>query len=143
MNEELQSTNEELEAMNDELRERSTELDEVNASLETILSSLGVGVAVLDANQVVRVWNAQADDLWGVRQQEAVGQHVFGLDIGLPMERLRPALRVALAGDIPEPIVLDATNRRGRAIQCKVSAVPLARDGQDIRGAIVLMEAVG
>jgi len=93
MNEELQSTNEELETMNVELRERSAELDEVNASLETILSSLGVGVAVLDANQVVRVWNAQADDLWGVRQDEAVGQHVFGLDIGLPMERLARLLK--------------------------------------------------
>jgi two-component system, chemotaxis family, CheB/CheR fusion protein len=142
MNEELQSTNEELETMNDELRLRTSELDDVNASLETILGSLGVGVAVLDNNQLVRVWNAQADDLWGLRQEEAAGQHVLGLDIGLPVEELRDTVREALAGGAPPAVVLPAMNRRGRAIRCKVTAVPLSVDGHDLRGAILLMEAL-
>jgi two-component system CheB/CheR fusion protein len=142
MNEELQSTNEELETMNDELRQRTAELDDVNASLETILASLGVGVAVLDTNQVVRLWNVQAADLWGLREDEVTGQHVLGLDIGLPLEMLRDHLREALSGQAPPTVVLDATNRRGRAIQCKVTAVPLAVDGHDLRGAILLMEAL-
>src|SRR3954465_1258515 len=143
MNEELQSTNEELETMNDELRQRTAELDDVNASLETILASLGVGVAVLDTNQVVRVWNGQAGQLWGLRPDEVVGQHLFGLDIGLPVDELRTSLRDALAGGLPDPVVLEAINRRGRNIQCKVRAVPLAADGHGVRGAILLMEADG
>ena len=65
MNEELQSTNEELETINDELRERTTELNQVNDFLETILTSLSIGVAVLDHQQRVRVWNNRAEDLWG------------------------------------------------------------------------------
>jgi two-component system, chemotaxis family, CheB/CheR fusion protein len=141
MNEELQSTNEELETMNDELRERTAELNSVNASLETILGSLAVGVAVVDGQQVVRVWNSRADDLWGMRSDEAVGQHVLSLDIGLPLDKLGSAVREALSGDRPGPLVLDATNRRGRAIQCRVTAVPLVADGSAVRGAILLMEA--
>src|SRR4051812_39314694 len=141
MNEELQSTNEELETMNDELRERTAELNSVNASLETILSSLAVGVAVVDAHQVVRIWNSHADDMWGMRAEEAVGQHVLSLDIGLPLDRLGGAVGEALSGDRPGSPLLDAPNRRGRAIQCKVTAVPLVADGSDVRGAILLMEA--
>jgi two-component system CheB/CheR fusion protein len=143
MNEELQSTNEELETMNDELRERTGELDDVNASLETILASLGVGVAVVDSSQHVRLWNAEASELWGLRQEEVTGEHVLGLDIGLPLEQLRSSLREALAGQAPPSLTLEATNRRGRAIRCKVTAVPLAVNGHELRGAIVLMEAVG
>jgi two-component system, chemotaxis family, CheB/CheR fusion protein len=142
MNEELQSTNEELETMNDELRQRTAELDDVNASLETILASLGVGVAVLDTNQVVRLWNAKAHDLWGLRQEDVAGHHVLGLDIGLPLQELRAGLREALAGATPPPVVLDATNRRGRAIRCKVTTLPLSVDGHALRGAILLMEAL-
>ena len=71
MNEELQSTNEELETINDELRERTGELNQVNAFLEAILTSLGLGVAVLDAHQRIQVWNRRAEDLWGLRADEA------------------------------------------------------------------------
>jgi len=93
------------------------------------------------AAKVIGLWNTQADDLGGMRAEEAVGQHVLSLDIGLPLERLGGAVREALAGARPGPLVLSATNRRGRPIQCKVTAVPLAADGEtDIRGAILLME---
>ena len=98
MNEELQSTNEELETINDELRERTAELNEVNDFLEAILTSLGLGVAVLDRDSASQVWNRRAEDLWGLRQDEAVEQHFLGLDIGLPTERLAPALRAVLSG---------------------------------------------
>ena len=98
MNEELQSTNEELETINDELRERTGELNQVNEFLEAILTSLGLGVAVLDAQQRVQVWNRRAEDLWGLRSDEAVDNHFLSLDIGLPSEQLAPALRAVLSG---------------------------------------------
>ena len=141
MNEELQSTNEELETINEELRERSGELDRVNAFLKSILLSLGVAVAVLDREQRIQIWNEQAEDLWGLRSDEVSGQHLLSLDIGLPVEKLRRPIRNALAGNTEgNEVVLDATNRRGRAIQCKVTCLPLLMSSKDVHGVIVLME---
>jgi two-component system CheB/CheR fusion protein len=145
MNEELQSTNEELETINDELRDRTSELNQVNDFLEAILTSLGIGVAVVDRQQRVQVWNRRAEDLWGVRQDEATEHHLLSLDIGLPVERLAGPLRSVLGGASErEHTVLEAVNRRGRAIECTTTILPLvpqgATDGQPVRGAIVLME---
>jgi two-component system CheB/CheR fusion protein len=141
MNEELQSTNEELQTINDELRERTLELNEVNAFLETILTSMGVAVAVLDRNLTVQVWNAQSVDLWGLRSEEAEGEGLLGLELGLPVDRLAAPLRDVLRdGGARVELVLDATNRRGRAIDCRVVALPLKANGADVSGAILLME---
>jgi two-component system CheB/CheR fusion protein len=144
MNEELQSTNEELETINDELRDRTTELNQVNEFLETILTSLGLAVAVIDRDQRIQVWNQRAEDLWGLRQDEAVDHHLLSLDIGLPTEQLVPALRAALTGGDRQDVELEAVNRRGRSIVCLTTVMPLvAGDGADgegrVRGAIVLM----
>jgi two-component system CheB/CheR fusion protein len=145
MNEELQSTNEELETINDELRERTGELNQVNEFLEAILTSLGLGVAVLDTHQRVQVWNARAEDLWGLRSDEALDSHFLSLDIGLPSEQLAPALRAVLSGASErESAELQAVNRRGRPIICEATVLPLVepggRDGRVVRGAIVMME---
>jgi two-component system CheB/CheR fusion protein len=143
MNEELQSTNEELETINEELRERSTELDRVNAFLESILISLAMAVAVLDRDQRIQVWNDRAEDLWGLRSDEVVGQHLLSLDIGLPVEKLRRPLQRALSGDVNgNEHVLQATNRRGREIACKVACLPLLVPPGEVKGVIVLMEEV-
>jgi two-component system, chemotaxis family, CheB/CheR fusion protein len=145
MNEELQSTNEELETINDELRDRTGELNQVNDFLEAILTSLRIGVAVLDTHQRVQVWNRHAEDLWGMRSDEAVDQHFLSLDIGLPSERLASDLRAVLGGADRREQRIDAFNRRGRPVICSVTMLPLvppARDGAgSVRGAVVLMEA--
>ena len=144
MNEELQSTNEELETINEELHQRSSELDRVNAFLEGILTSLGVAVAVLDREQRIQIWNDQAEDLWGLRSDEVVRQHLLSLDIGLPVEKLRRPLRNALAGNVEgNDVVVDAVNRRGRALRCNVSCLPLMVSSRDVQGVIVLMEEEG
>jgi two-component system, chemotaxis family, CheB/CheR fusion protein len=144
MNEELQSTNEELETINDELRDRTTELNQVNEFLEAILTSLGIGVAVVDRQQRVQVWNHRAEDLWGLRQDEAVDHHLLSLDIGLPTEQLAGPLRSVLGGGSDrEQAVVEAVNRRGRSIGCTTTILPLlspSGDGDAVRGAILLME---
>jgi two-component system CheB/CheR fusion protein len=146
MNEELRSTNEELETINDELRDRTSELNNVNDFLEAILTSLGVGVAVVDRSQRVQIWNRGAEELWGLRQEEATDQHFLALDIGLEPERLAPALRSVIGGDSEqERARLQAVNRRGRPVVCSTTVLPLrsqGADGIEIRGAIVLMEDV-
>jgi two-component system, chemotaxis family, CheB/CheR fusion protein len=140
MNEELQSTNEELETINDELRSRTDDLHEVNAFLESILSSFHAGVAVVDADLVVQAWNDRAADMWGLRQDEVAGQHLLNLDIGLSVGALRDPLRASLGGEPQRELVLEATNRRGRAISCAVTISPLRGSNDEARGAIILME---
>jgi two-component system CheB/CheR fusion protein len=139
MNEELQSTNEELETINDELRERSLELNEVNSFLEAILSTMGVAVIVVDPEHRVQVWNAESTELWGVRSDEAHGQHLFGLDIGLPLDGVRGALRRVLGGaDDRVDVELQALNRRGRTVDVKVTLLPLGGTPEAVSGAILL-----
>jgi two-component system, chemotaxis family, CheB/CheR fusion protein len=149
MNEELHSTNAELETINDELHNRTDEVNELNDFLEAIVTSLGVGIVVVDPTGRVQIWNHSAEEQWGVREDEAVAQEFLGLDLGLPTDQVAPALRAVLAGTSDrEQLELEAVNRRGHAIVCSTSVLPLrAFDGNGdgdgdgrIRGAIVLME---
>ena len=147
-NEELQSTNEELETMNEELqatntelRQRSDELNNVNAFLESVLTSLPGGVVVVDADFMVLVWDAQSQELWGLRADEAVGRQLLGLDVGIPLERLAQPMRECLNGSRPYiELELDCTNRRGRSIRCRVTCSPLFSGKRLIRGVIVMLE---
>ena len=87
MNEKLQSTNAELTTISNEFRRRSHELNDLNSFLEAVLTTLRGGVAVLDTELCVEVWNQKAVDLWGVRDDEVRGVHFMMLDIGLPCRR--------------------------------------------------------
>ncbi|HVV09891.1 CheR family methyltransferase [Amycolatopsis sp.] len=142
-NEELQSTNDELQTINNALRERTGELDDVNDFLEAILTSLRTGVVVIDQQMRVIAWNAGAEELWGVRRDEAMGEHLLNLDIGLPVAELRPAVRPALAdpGYIKD-ITLEAVNRRGRAVTVRVSCGALRNSQGESTGAIMVMEVM-
>ncbi len=143
MNEELQATNEELETVNDELRQRSDEVKRANTFLESILGSLRGGVVVVDPDYLILVWNQKAENLWGLRSGEVRGRNLLSLDIGLPVTRLKPCLRTCLSGVVPyQDITLDAINRRGKAITCRVTCTPM-RDGNSINGVILLMDADG
>lgn len=141
MNEELQSTNEELQTINEELRERSVELNRVNGFLESILTSLRAAVVVLSPDMQILIWNRKAEDLWGLRSDEVVMQHFMSLDIGLPLEPLKQPLRAVISGQSAyHEVLLQARNRRGKAIECEVICTPLMRMGAEIKGVILLME---
>ena len=158
-NEELQSTNEELETMNEELQAMNDELQassetqhtqqdhffRLNRYISAVLSSMNSGVVVVDEELRVLTWNARAEDLWGVRADEAEGRHLFNLDIGLPMEALRPLLKLQLDEDHVGPhevARIDAVNRRGRAIDVRVTVTRLSQDGEQPNAAVLVMEVV-
>jgi len=130
--------------MNEELRHRTQEVHDINSFLETILGTIGLAVAVVDRNQRVQIWNGKARELWGVSPDEAEDEQLLGLDIGLPVDELRQHLRAILSGQSRrEELVLDATNRRGKAFQCRVTLLPLGSgDDGDVPGVIMMMEAV-
>jgi two-component system, chemotaxis family, CheB/CheR fusion protein len=142
MNEELQSTNEELQTINEEARDRGDELGELNTFLESILTSLRSAVAVVDRDLHVRKWSRRAEDMWGLRSEEVLQKNFLNLDIGLPVDRLRAPIRACLAreADVLD-LTIGATNRRGRAIEVRVTCTPLAAAAADpARGVILLME---
>jgi two-component system, chemotaxis family, CheB/CheR fusion protein len=142
MNEELQSTNEELSAMNDEVRIRSEEVGELNAFLESILAGLRGAVITVDTALQVSVWNPGAQELWGIRQEEAVGTNLLSLDIGIPVEKLKQPIKSCLSGaKVTVDLDLSGTNRRGRPVLCHVSVSPLHGPRNEIRGAILVMSA--
>lgn len=126
--------------MNDELRTTSDELNSVNAFLESILGSFHAGVVVTDRELVVQAWNEQAKELWGLTPEEVHGQHLLNLDIGLPLDRVMSLVRATLQDGSTQEDVLEATNRRGRAIKCRVRTSALESGSDDLRGVILLME---
>jgi two-component system CheB/CheR fusion protein len=141
MNEELQSTNEELQAMNADMRQRADELNQVNLFLECILTSLRGAVVVLDADLKILIWNPGAEDLWGLREQEVRGKPILGVDIGLPIDRLKEPIRSCLSGSTERAdLRLDAINRRGRPVTVDVSACPLLSSSRVIHGVVLHME---
>ncbi len=140
MNEEMQATNEELQTINDELGQRTIELNQLNAFLESIWAGLDGAITVFDPDLRVLVWNPGAEDLWGVRQEEVRGQHFLNLDIGLPVDQVLPALRAAMGGENgTESTVIQATNRRGRTVVCRVTCSPLLDSDRTLRGAIMVV----
>ncbi len=147
MNEELQSMNDELHAANEELRATTDEVGAVNHFMNGVLSSFRAGVAVVDADLRVLVWNAAAEELWGLRQDEVQGRHVLDLDVGLPMGRLHPLLRrqVAAFGDgvDGDTLELDAVNRRGRPVRVRVTVTAFSEAAGERAGAVVLMDPIG
>ena len=140
MNEELQSMNDELQHSNHELRLRTDEVSALNSYMEGVFASLRVGVAVVDAAMRVTVWNAWAAEVWGVRGDEVVGEHLLGLDIGLPLHEVGRVVRAVLAGEEGPVLRLDAVNRRGRPLAVQVSVLPLRGAQDEPPGALVVME---
>ncbi len=142
MNEELQSTNEELQTINDELRQRTEELNQVNAFLQSILTSIQAGVIVIDNQFNILNWNAETENLWGLRTEEMHRQSFFSLDIGLPVGELREMIRCCIAGTDRLELELAAMNRRGKSFRCRVTCNPLIGGQQERVGVILVMEEV-
>jgi two-component system CheB/CheR fusion protein len=144
MNEELQSMNDELQLSNEALRDRQDEVDRLNQFMTSVLGSINSGMAVVDSDMRVLAWNAKAEDLWGVRADEALGKHLLNLDIGLPLDLIRQPLRTQLDGAevSPEMVVLDAVNRRGRPLQVRVTMTHIADSGEALASALLAMEVL-
>ncbi|MGY1592221.1 CheR family methyltransferase [Geodermatophilus sp. SYSU D00708] len=144
MNEELQSMNDELHSTNEELRATTDEVGAVNRFMNGVLSSFRAGVAVVDTDLRVLVWNAAAEDLWGLRQDEVQGRHLLNLDMGLPMGPLHPLLRrqVSDNGDGHDTVEVDAVNRRGRPVRVRLTVTPFTEAPDERRGAVVLMDPI-
>ena len=144
MNEELQSTNDELQTINDELRERTDELERAQP-----LPGGGPHEPAARAWS----WSTGSCGCWsgtgrprtcgGCVPTRSIGQHLLNLDIGLPVQRLRPALKACLNGTTSQTqVTLEAINRRGKKIICQVTCSPLLGPDTTVAGAIIVMDEV-
>ena len=153
-NEELQSTNEELETTNEELRSANEELETTNEQLrlhsdefatyrrhiDAVMRGLDAGVVVVDRDLCVSSWNRWSENAWGLREEEAIGQAFGALDVGLPVQQLQSALQQAVQDFASSEVALDALDRRGRPMKCRVRVTPLVYEDRSIQGAVVVIE---
>lgn len=138
MNEELHSTNEELETLNTDLHRRTAELSTTTAILQSILAGLRVGVAVVDRDLTILLWNHGAEDLWGLPADEARGRSLLSVDHGLSAQQLPIAEFLAGAAN-REEMTVDAS-ACGRPFRCCITCTPFLGPGGDRAGAVLVME---
>jgi two-component system CheB/CheR fusion protein len=136
-NEELHSANEELETIHQELQSMMTNVNERHQFLQSVLSSMKSAVIALDDQLRVTVWNERAEDLWGLRIDEALGVKFTELDIGLLLQE--SDIR-ACDERQSHHMIVKALNRRGREIQCEVCiSRSLPIEGQ--KGFVIVIDA--
>jgi two-component system CheB/CheR fusion protein len=82
--------------------------------------------------------------MWGLRSEEAVGQHVLSLDIGLPVVELHPMLRRQAegTGESHETLEVDAVNRRGRRIRVRATVSAFQHSPGERGGAVLVMDPI-
>ena len=139
--EELQCTNEELETANDELRAGQEALNSLTRHQETVLAALRLGLITVNLDLVVTGWNRTCEEMWGIRESEALQRDLFSLDIGLNFQSFRSSLKGMLADGRPsKPALMHAINRRGKPIQCQVRINPLTNESGVIGGMLIIEE---
>ncbi|OBJ12112.1 CheR family methyltransferase [Mycobacterium colombiense] len=144
MNEELQTTNDELHTINDMLRERSLELDEAKHFQDSLIDSVRMGMVVVDREMKVILWNRGCEELWGLRAEETRGTGLTDLDIGLPLDAVRPLIGNAFVDpDSSGEVVVEAVNRRGRPATVRITCTSFRSSEGTVGGALLLMEVVG
>lgn len=129
----------ELKTINDELRRRTDELNLVAIFLESVVTSLRGAVVVIDTRGTVRIWNPQAERLWGIRRRDAMGSPFAALDLRTDRELLAPHIDAALRGERDDDEHLIAVRRQdGSVATLAVSATPLLGPGGTVHGATLL-----
>ena len=102
---------------------------------------------MVDKTFKIIIWNSAAEELWGLRSDEVKGKSLFSLDSGLPVHELRTPLRLCLTDEADganhQELILNATNRRGRSIKCRVAVSPFRNLKGDRQGAVITMEEMG
>lgn len=129
----------ELRFINDELRQRTDELNLVAIFLESVLTSLRGAVVVIDTRGVVRIWNPQAERLWGIARRDAMGKTLAALDLRTDFAQLTPCIHAALHGEVDDGArVLPVSAANGDETPYAVSATPLLGPGGSVHGATLL-----
>ena len=148
MNEELQSANEELETMNEELLTQTDRIEAARRFLTGILDAVPLGLAVVDEQLDVVLWNQTAEHLFGLRAADVVDRSFLALDFGLPVGSIGPLLHAVAGDDVPRrardsrSTVVEAEDARGMRFSCRVSVGRIGRATDGDTRLMVLMEPI-
>jgi two-component system, cell cycle sensor histidine kinase and response regulator CckA len=114
-------------------RKRAEEaLRETNETLRTLIQASPLAIAVLDAQQKVRMWNAAAERILGWKPHELLGRTVPGMAPAGRTDEFAGMSRRALNGEALTTLEFTGSRKGGVPVELSVSMAPL-RDG---RGAI-------
>jgi two-component system CheB/CheR fusion protein len=98
-------------------------------------------MVVVDREMRVTLWNHRCEELWGLRAEETEGTLVSSLDIGLPMEPIKPLIGNAFVDpDTTAEAVVNAVNRRGKETRVRVTCTGFRADNGGVNGALLMME---
>lgn len=137
-NEELRRDNSELRTIAAELRTRTDELNAVTAFLQSVLTSLRGAVVVLDTGLTIRVWNAEAQRLWGIKRRVAMQSRLHELDLGFGQECLTPSIEACLRADVSADVQVEVRRPSGDRAAYTVSVTPLLGPGPSVHGVTLL-----
>lgn len=137
-NESLLRDNAELRSIADELRTRTDELNVVALFLQSVLTSISGAVVVMDDAGGIRVWNAEAERLWGIPRRVAMRSDFSDLDLGFPKSCLDQPIAAGLRGEVSAAVPIDVTTASGRLDPRMVSVTPLLGPGATVHGATLL-----
>jgi two-component system CheB/CheR fusion protein len=107
--------------------------------LAAVIDALPVATIVIDTHDTVRVWNAAAEALYGIRREQAVGHHFRDLDISYRAEGLRARIEDVRRGT--PAARLDGvvfSGRRGQAIHADITVEGLFDPGHARLAAILV-----
>jgi two-component system CheB/CheR fusion protein len=81
--------------------------------------------------------------LWGLRADETAGMPLSSLDVGFPIEAVKPLIgRAFVDPDSNDEVTVDAVNRRGRAAKVRVTCSAFRSPEGSVNGALLMMEVL-
>jgi two-component system, chemotaxis family, CheB/CheR fusion protein len=118
---------------------RTAELNCMDSRHRTLLNSLDHGLAVLDRDGVVTVWNRAAERIWGLRAEQVVNRQFFGLSLGDMTQQAQEALDRVVAGSEAAEITGVLLTSLGTVQHGTLRFVPLRTIMGEVTGAVVIM----
>ncbi|HKD90463.1 MAG TPA: CheR family methyltransferase [Terriglobales bacterium] len=138
-NEELQSLSEELENMNEELEQRTHELTALNAHYTDILQRMPWPVVLVDAQERIQLWNAAAQQWFGVGSTSVVGVDMERLPLEAATRRaLVRRFRAVMASAKPSVLRSVQLRNRGELGEFDIHFAPVCRNASNTEGVLVM-----
>jgi PAS domain-containing protein len=137
-NDALSRDNTELRSIADELRVRTDELNVVAVFLQSVLTSLRGAVVVVDPRMFVRVWNTEAERLWGVQRAVAMSSRLTELDLGFDIDQLLAHINAGFAGEVRDDVELAIRGQGGERRRYTVTVTPLLGPTASVHGVTLL-----
>jgi|APHM01.1.fsa_nt_gi PAS domain S-box len=120
--------------------EQQQALEETTQRLQAIVETCPDPILALDDEGVIQLWNEAAEDLFGYRSDEAVGNSILSLDIREDGQESQfvECFQQALAGDQFRNLEVERQTKAGETVHLSISTAPLRDETGSITGVMAL-----